>query len=182
MTCPHILPLLLPLIIVTGCTSLETDTSVTTTRGEGTIAGAIDGRAFRAVRSAWMLGRPDDPSSTLVIYLFDRSVSCGDLSGAGWDATMASDVQALKLKLKGRTIGDYPTAADGALSTSKSLSRYTITARKGALSEASAEAGEVKLTALTAGSSASGSFDLGFSTGRVTGTFVAGFCAEAREP
>lgn len=165
-------------VALAGCGGPATDP---TSSGSGTVSGTIDGRAFDAVGSVWLAGEPDDASTT-VIYVFDGPVACDDLATPGWDTRIADGTQAVELKLIGKEPGEYPVPADGRPSGGESDDNYTLTSTSGTPSEISATSGTVTLDALVDSTSATGSFDLAFPTGQLTGTFVSGWCASANEP
>ena len=77
----------------------------------GTISGKTGGKTVDHVASAYFIGQGDDPSHTIVVYVFDTTVSCADLGSAGWDQTITSGTGALEMKLIGTAAGKYPVAA-----------------------------------------------------------------------
>lgn len=168
--------MLLPLLA--ACASAPADVGP----GTGSVTGAIDGRSFDTVAASWLIGAPDDPARTTVIYVFDQPVACGEITQAAWDETVTDSTQALEMKLIGTAPGAYPIAADGRPSGGESDVNYTVTSTSGTPSEVSATAGSVTVDALTDGTSAGGQFDLTFPGGTVTGAFSAAFCADGREP
>ena len=89
--------------IASGCSSSTPDSgSAPDDAGThpGSAMGSLDGRAFR-VASAWLIGAPDDPKQTRVIYVFDRAVKCGEITKPGWDETVADGTKSLEMKLIG---------------------------------------------------------------------------------
>lgn len=153
-----------------------------TVGGDGTITGKLDGRPYDTVGAAYVIGHPDDPAQTAVIYVFDAPVGCDELSSPGWDERVADNVQSLELKLIGHAPGDYPVALDGRPSSGESSDNYTLTSTSGVPSEVSASGGNVHLDNYVVGTGAAGSFDLQFSGGSVKGTFEATWCAGGHEP
>ena len=145
-------------------------------------SGAIDGRAFDRVASAWLIGRPDDPARTRVLHLFDQPVKCGEISHTGWDESITDGTQVLELKLIGSTPGDYSVAVDGRPGMGQTDANYTLSSQQGTPSEVSATAGQVTLSSLQDGVSAQGSFELNFPGGGVSGEFDAVYCPGGREP
>jgi hypothetical protein len=149
--------------------------------GGGTASGDVDGRSFDVVASAWLAGQPDDPHTT-VVYVFDAPVICDDLATPGWHTRIADGTQALELKLIGLEPGDYPVPASGRPSAGESDDNLTVTSTTATPNEVSATAGSVTLDAIRPSRSATGSFDLTFPGGHLSGTFSTGFCASAHEP
>lgn len=148
--------------------------------GTGTVSGVIDARSFDAVGASYVIGKPDDPARTIVIYVFDGAVGCGEISSAGWDEAIANGTQALELKLIGLAPAAYPVATDGRPSAGQSDVNYTVAASTP--SEVLATAGTVTLTAIDGTTTATGTFDLTFAGGSVAGGFDAVGCANGREP
>lgn len=72
-----------------------------TVGGDGTITGKLDGRPCDTDDAAYVIGHPQDPAQTAVIYVFDAPVGCDELSRPGWDERVADSVQSLELKLIG---------------------------------------------------------------------------------
>ena len=168
-----------PLLITLACGS-SGGGGDPTVAGSGTASGSIDGRAYQTVGAAYLIGQPDDPANTTVIYVFDQPISCGDISDPGWDQRVTDQTQSLELKLVGLAAGSYP--ASGRPGAGESVDNYTLTSTSATPAEQGATAGTVMLDAIAAGASASGRFDLTFAGGSLTGTFDAAFCAGGNEP
>src|SRR6185436_10654582 len=79
----------------------------------GSIMGSLDGRAFDRVAAAWLIGAPDDPKQTRVVYVFDREIVCDEITKPGWDETVANSTQSLEMKLIGTKPGTYGVAKNG---------------------------------------------------------------------
>lgn len=150
--------------------------------GSGAISGALDKRAFDTIGSAWLIGKPDDAAQTRVVHLFDRPVKCSEISAAGWDETVADATQVLEIKLIGAAPGKYAIASNGRPGQGQADVNYTLTSQTGTPSEVGARLGSVELATLTDGKSASGTFELTFPGGNVSGDFQAEYCAAGREP
>lgn len=167
---------LLPLLVVLGC---HGEPSI---GGAGSIAGSIAGRPYNNVGAAYLIGMPDDPEQTLVLYIFDAPVACDELTSPAWDERIADKTGSIELKLIGQAPGEYPVAPDGRPSSGESANNYTLTATSGTPAEVSANSGKVHLDSFEAGNGASGSFDLKFPGGSLMGTFDATWCADGHEP
>lgn len=150
--------------------------------GAGTIAGSIAGRPYDSVAAAYLIGMPDDPEQTAVLYIFDAPVACDELTSSAWDERVADETQSLELKLIGHAPGEYPVAPDGRPSSGESANNYTLTSTSGTPAEVSAGSGSVRLDHFEAGNGASGSFDLVLPGGSLKGTFDATWCADGHEP
>lgn len=150
--------------------------------GSGTVEGSVEGEVFDTVHASYVIGKPDDPSKTIVVYVFDTPIGCDELSRPAWDERIADRTHALELKLIGKTTGDYPVATDALPSAGQSDVNYTLTSTTATPVEISANGGSVRLMAYGAGANASGEFDLVLPGGTLKGTFDAAWCAEGREP
>jgi len=150
--------------------------------GSGSVAGTLDGRSFDSVAAAYLIGSPDDPKRTSVVYVFDAPIACSELSSPGWDESVANATQSLEMKLIGKSPATYPIPADGTPATGESDVNYTVTSTSGTPSEVSALSGSVTLDGVEDGTSASGSFALTFPGGDVSGSFDAVWCADGHEP
>jgi hypothetical protein len=147
-----------------------------------TVHGTVGGQPFEMVSNAWLIGAPDDPQQTRVIYVFDKPVACSEISMAGWDTTITNATQAIEIKLIGTKPAKYPVATGAQPATGEASVNYTLSATTGTPAETLSKGGSVTLDAITDGKSASGSFDLTFPSGSVTGTFDAAYCANGHEP
>lgn len=170
------------LVATVACTGTSDSSPGGSGVGAGSISGSIDGRAFNGVGASYVIGKPDDPAQTTVIYLFDSPVTCGELNHTAWDESVADSTQSLEIKLIGQSVGDYPVAADGRPSAGESDVNYTVTSTSGTPSEVSATAGTVTVSQLSPSTSADGSFNLTFAGGSLAGDFAAVECADAVEP
>lgn len=170
------------LLLLAGCSSNSTPEGSTEPAGSGTISGSVDGRSFDDVAAAYIIGKPDDPASTVVIYVFDTAISCSEIERAGWDETVADQSQAIEMKLIGKSPGDYPVAGGGLPAAGEADVNYTVTSSTMTPSEVSATAGTVGLVEIDGTRSASGDFDLTIPGGSLTGSFSAAICAGGREP
>ncbi len=178
------LPILTLLLACSGKTTDSTgdSTPVDTnpTSGQGSISGTPSTMSFDTVAEAWMIGLPDDPTSTRVFYLFDQPVACADITAHGWDQTITDGTQSLEMKLIGSTPGDYPVATRP--SAGQSSDNYTITSQSSTPVEVAATGGSVTLTGITDSVSAVGNINLTFPNGSLTGSFRAVFCGQGVEP
>ncbi len=150
--------------------------------GAGNVSGVLDGRAFDTVGAVYLIGAPDDPAQTTVIYVFDAPVACSALAEPGWDTRITDDSQALEMKLIGTAPASFPIAPDGRPSAGQCDVNYTVTSTTATPTEVSARSGAVVLSALEGGKDADGTFDLTFASGSVSGSFHGSFCADGHEP
>jgi len=150
--------------------------------GSGTVQGALGSRMFDSVSNSWLIGMPDDPQRTRVIYVFDKPVACAEIAMAGWDKTVTDATQALEIKLIGTMAGTYPVVTSGQPATGQADVNYSLTSRTVTPMEDLAKGGTVRLDSITDRVSARGSFDLTFPSGSVSGTFEATFCMSGHEP
>lgn len=176
----------LVLLLLIGCasppTSDGTSPADTEVSGPGTISGSFGGRSFDAVGASFRIGAPDDPARTMVIFVFDKALSCDDVSGAGWDAKVADQTQSLEIKVVGKDAGDYPLASGRTPGPGESDVNYTLTSTTGTPAETSAKSGHVTIDSAAA-DAATGSFDLTFPGGdTLQGSFDAVPCAHGSEP
>ena len=169
-------------LVLAGCASANTPEVPSEPQGTGTVSGSVDGRSFDEVAAAYIIGKPDDPVQTTVIYVFDTPIGCNQIDMTGWDETVPDQSQSIEIKLIGTSAGEYLVAADGRPSTGECDANYTVTSTSGTPSEVSATAGSVLLTSIDGTSAATGTFDLTIPGGSVTGTFAADACARGREP
>ncbi len=149
--------------------------------GSGTIAGTVAGHVLAAVKSAYVIGQPDDPSGTTVVYVFDTAVACDALTSAGWDTRIPDGTGVVEMKLLGKSPGTYAVATGTAQAGQASVN-FTLSSQKSTPKELSAQSGSVVLDAKAADGTTPGTFDLGFSDGSARGTFQATACAGGREP
>lgn len=152
--------------------------------GSNTITGTVSGTNFNTVGSTHWIGMPDSPSTDTVIYVFDRSIACNQLTQAGWDSALPSGTQILELKMVGKTPMPYPitTAATRIPAPGESISSYTVAMPTA--TDMVASSGSVTLTALgqpTMGTAA-GSFHLILPGGSLDGMYEAPYCSTGREP
>jgi hypothetical protein len=150
--------------------------------GSATVHGTLGGRPFEMASSSWLIGAPDDPQQTRVIYVFDKPIACSEISMAGWDTTITDATQALEIKLIGTKAGKYPVATSAQPATGEANVNYTLSTTTGTPAETVSKSGIVTLDAIKDGTSASGSFDLTFPNGSATGTFDAAYCPAGHEP
>lgn len=150
--------------------------------GPGSIMGSLDGGTLDHVGAAWLIGAPDDPKQTRVIYVFDRAIKCSELAKPGWDETVADGTRSLEMKLIGTQPGKYPVAKSGRPATGESDVNYTLTSTSSTPSEVLATSGSVTLAHISDGKSADGAFNLTFAQGKISGDFQATYCAAGHEP
>ena len=147
----HEIAAMIAALVVSGCSSADDGVG-----GSGSIAGDIDGRAFDKVAASYLIGQPDDPDRTLVIYVFDAPIACSEIADTGWDEGVADATQSLEMKLVGNTPASYPIPEDGTPATGEADVNYTLTSTSGTPSEISATSGSVTLDSYTADTSAKG--------------------------
>ena len=145
------------------------------------IAGTAHGKAFTTAASAWLIGKPDTLTDT-VVYLFSEKVDCDQITTAGWDGTLADGTQMLEIKMIGSDLAVYPVVATATPAPGEASVNTTLVSA-GQPTEGAAKSGTVTLAAFAAGASAAGSFDLKFAGGEaLSGTFAVTYCAAGREP
>jgi hypothetical protein len=166
--------------------SAESDTSVTVDVGSdvvagNAIAGIAHGRPFDSVAASWWIGAPDSPG-TVVVYLFSTPVTCAQISGGGWDATLAEGTQSLEMKLIGTQPANYAIVKTATPAPGEASVNQTLTTG-GQGDELQASSGEVVLTQIKATTMAVGTFHVVLpSGGKLDGSFSAPFCKGGREP
>jgi hypothetical protein len=84
---------------------------------------------FDTVSNSWLIGMPDDPQRTRVIYVLDKPVACAEIVMAGWDKTVTDATQAIEIKLIGTMAGTYPVATSGQPATGQADVNYSLTSR-----------------------------------------------------
>ncbi len=149
--------------------------------GNGTISGTADANPFAKVATAYLAGAPDSTSTT-VVFLFSKPVKCADIGAAAWDARIPDGTQILELKIFGQMPGTFTavttvTPAPGEVSVNYTLSSTSTTPK-----ETGSSGGSLVLETLTAGTSASGTFDIKFGANSLSGRFDAIYCPGGREP
>ena len=145
------------------------------------IAGTAHGKPFSVAPTAWLIGKPDTLTDT-VVYLFSEKVDCDQITKAGWDGTLADGTQMLEIKMIGSDLAVYPVVATATPAPGEASVNTTLVSA-GQPTEGAAKSGTVTLAAFTAGASAAGSFDLKFAGGEaLSGTFAVTYCAAGREP
>ena len=72
-----------------------------------TVTGSVNGTTpFGTVATALWIGAADSAATT-VVYLFNKSVTCAELSPAGWDARITDNTEVLELKMYGTAPASY---------------------------------------------------------------------------
>lgn len=165
-----------------GSSAAESSHAGTMATGSGTGNGTVATHRFGAVRSAYFIGRSDDPANTIVIYVFDATVACSALSSPGWDSRILDGTGALEMKLLGTDVAEYPVSSSPTGASGEASVNFTLSSTTATPQEESSTSGSVKLASVTAGKSASGTFDLVFPSGSLRGTFDAAWCANGHEP
>ena len=133
---------------------------------ENSISGTIRQNRFPVAVAFW-IGRATTTPTRIV--MLEAPAACADLSEAGWDGSREMR-QILEIGVAGRTPGVYQIRRDGDAS-------YV-----GPASSLEANNGTVTITAVNAGQSIRGSFELSFGPDDLTGTFAASYCATGVEP
>jgi hypothetical protein len=130
--------------------------------------------------SALVIESPERSSST-VVYLFSRAVSCVDLSFAAWDQTIDPGTTFLELHLEGKVLGRYPVV-DSTAPASRQGTARVASAYPGGGEETRATGGSVAIDELTPYGRTAGRFDLAFGDRPLRGQFAAVFCPSGHEP
>lgn len=162
--------------------------------GTGTVTGDVNGGPFGTVSQAWMLGHPDS-ASTVVVYLFNKPVSCHDMTAMFgqmmWDQRIPSGTQFLEMKMFGPVTPTTPAIAPGTFTATTSMTpapgeatvNQSLTAGATASAETSGSGGTIMVTSIVDKQSVAGTFNLTFTGGKTfTGSFNAGFCDVGVEP
>jgi hypothetical protein len=144
----------------------------------------VNGRTFTTAMTALWIGMPDaNTPPVTVIYLFEMPVACSAITTAGWDTTLGNTNQDIELKAAGTTPGTYTVRGGNpaALAAGEAVVNHSVLMATPVEQIASAGS-TITLTALNAGTNATGSFNLMFTNGTLTGTFNATWCPNGREP
>ncbi len=149
--------------------------------GKSSIAGTVGGTGFAEVGTAFMIESPDSDAST-VIYLLSKAVSCIDLSFSGWIDALESGTTVLELEVFCKVPGSFLVVTTPTPSWHQATASLSRTSANGASSEARSTGGWINLDSLSYRGVATGSFDLTFAKGRLTGEFEAAFCQNGHEP
>jgi hypothetical protein len=150
--------------------------------GAGTISGSAEGHDSTSVAAAYFIGQSDDPTNTTVIYVFDAPVACSDLSAPGWDTRIVNATGALEMKLIGTSPAKYAVSASPTPKAGEASVNFTLSSTTTTPGEEASSSGYVQLDTLESAKQATGSFDLTFLDGTLTGTFDAAWCANGHEP
>jgi hypothetical protein len=148
---------------------------------ESTIAGAVGWVGVADVGAAFVIESPDSDETT-VIYVLSKAVPCIDLSFSGWVDALDSGTSVLELKVLGKAPGSFLVVPTPAPSPRQAIAAFSRNSAKGAPYEARSTGGWITLESLSNQGSATGSFDLKFAAGRLTGRFNAAFCPNGHEP
>ena len=149
--------------------------------GESSIAGAVGWVGFAEVGAAFVIESPDSDETT-VIYVLSKAVRCVDLSFSRWLDAVESGTTVLELKVFGRAPGSFAVVPTPTPSPRQATAAFTRSSAKGPSNEARSTGGWITLESLPNHDSATGSFDLKFAAGRLTGKFNAAFCPNGHEP
>lgn len=159
-----------------------TDTDGGTTIPANSVSGSVAGATFNTVVSSWMLGAPDDPANTTVVYLFSKKVDCSELSPPGWDTRITNGTQFLEVKMMGTAPATYTVTTSLTPAPGEASVNYTLSSRTGTPVETGGTSGKVVLKTLNVSSSGTGTFDLKFGKESISGTFDAPYCPTGNEP
>jgi hypothetical protein len=172
------------------------------TAGGNDVTGTPNGaRQFGVVSNAWWIEKPDPRVAggsvvSTVVYLFSRPVPCGNLSTPKWDENREpADTENLEIEMawSGPTQPTPPppisyqavSASKGSVPPSGMAGVfYQVTPQQppGPPMEWPVTSGTVILTGLNPNVRATGTFDVTFVGGHVTGHFDALYCPNGREP
>ena len=162
-----------------GDGSNATDAGIT---ADNRIEGGVGSAPFARVVRAWWIGTPDSPDTT-VVYVFDGDVPCAALGAPGWDTRIADGTQVLEVKLLGTALQAYPVVGGPLPGPGEASVNYTLSRQRGTPTELVANRGSAALAARQTSVSASGSFDLTFTSGgTLRGVFNAAWCPGGHEP
>jgi hypothetical protein len=149
--------------------------------GDSVVVGAAGGAGFAEVGAAFVVENPDSDETT-VIYLLSKTTRCVDLSFSRWVDAIESGTTVLELKVFGKVPGTFLVVTTPTPSGRQATAAVSRTSTKGASNEARSTGGWITLESLPNRDSATGSFDLKFTTGHLTGKFNAAFCPNGHEP
>jgi hypothetical protein len=160
-------PALLAVVLV-GCSGGSSAHDLGPAKG-GTISGAVQGKQWSVVRSAYWIGKPSAGSAPVIVFLFETPKSCSDLALANWDKILGS-TQLLEIAVVDAAVASYaiPSEADVAYL----YDNYNP----------SADAGTVTVATVQPAQNITGTFDATFGSDSLAGTFDATYCAEGVEP
>jgi hypothetical protein len=131
------------------------------------LSGSFGTMPFEAVKSAYVIGRSDEFGTTTV-YLIDAPLGCDAISRLAWLNQLPNDVQVIELLFasSAMTGAALPTSivsyAHGGM--------YSFT-------KTPASAHTLMLSQNAMGGSVAGTLEATFSSGKVSGSFRADFCA-----
>jgi hypothetical protein len=145
------------------------------------ISGMIGSTPFNSVSAALWIGAPDSASTT-VVYLFDHPVQCSELASPGWDGRITNGTQVLEMKMIGTTVRAYTVTTSATPAPGEASVNYTLSSQTGTPAEMISNGGTVTLSTLTPTTTATGSFNITFSSGSLMGTFAAAYCPGGHEP
>ena len=148
----------------------------------GSVMGSVNGTAFNTASSAFWIGSPDDPKTT-VVYVFDKPLKCGDIKLPGWDTKIPDGTQVLEMKMFGTTPASYKITTSMTPAVGEAAVNYTLSSQTGTPTETFSMGGTVVLTTRVAMMSATGSFTIDFGGGdMLKGTYNAIYCPGGHEP
>jgi hypothetical protein len=130
----------------------------------------VNGTSWKSLSNAHWIGQPATGSPPVIIFLFEAPVKCSELVALGWDKTPTASKQILELAAMGQAPGTYKIMTDA-------LAAYLL-----ADYNPDAFSGTISITAVNPSTNIVGSFNLGFLTDSLAGTFDARYCADGVEP
>lgn len=139
-----------------------------TSGGGNSVSGSITGKQWTNVKNAYWMGKPSAGSAPVLIFLFETSMACADITVANWDKLVTS--QLLEIGVIDTAIRAYqvPSEADAAYL----FNNYNP----------SADGGTVTISSITPNVRITGSYDVTYGTDSLKGTFDAEYCADGVEP
>lgn len=150
--------------------------------GAGDVSGSVGGTTFDTAASAYVIGAPDDPATT-VVYVFSSPVACSELATPGWDRRISNATSVLEMKLFGLAPATFTVVTTATPAPGEAAVNYTLSSTTGTPVETASRSGTITLATIAAMGPATGSFNLVFiGTDHLMGHFNATFCPGGHEP
>jgi hypothetical protein len=129
--------------------------------------GNFPPNTFEGVKASFVVGRSDEPGTTTA-YLIDHPVTCAQISSFAWLVDLPADVQVIELMFPSSAMTGSPVT--GSLVSYAHGGMYSF-------SKTIASMRRLVLSRNETGGEIEGTLQATFSSGSVSGTFHADFCA-----
>jgi hypothetical protein len=129
--------------------------------------GEFSQQPFEEVEAAYVVGYADEELGTTAVYLIDSPITCDQVSGFAWLASLPSDVQVIELKFP-RTTAPGSVLNDALVSHAHG-GTYSF-------SKVLATAHTLVVTRNSTGGVVEGTLQATFAEGTVAGSFKANLC------